>query len=66
MEKEYLNHVPWDVDDTHNYIISTNKDEWIDCSKDGHWYPMHTSSQKGFKGIRKTGTCRGSLMCENT
>ena len=44
MEKEYVNHVPWDVDDTHYYIISTNKDEWIDCSKDGRWYTMHTSS----------------------
>ena len=66
MEKEYVNRVPWDVDDTHYYVISTNKDEWIDCSKDGRWYTMHTSSRKGFKGIRKTGTCRGSLMCENT
>ena len=66
MEKEYVNRVPWDVDDTHYYIISTNKDEWIDCSKDECWYQIHTSSRKGFKGIRKTGTCRGSLMCENT
>ena len=24
------------------------------------------AAKKGFKGIRKTGTCRGSLMCENT
>ena len=44
MEKEYVNRVPWDVDDTHYYVISTNKDEWIDCSKDGRWYTMHTSS----------------------
>ena len=44
MEKEYVNCVPLDVDDTHYYVISTNKDEWIDCSKDGHWYQMHTSS----------------------
>ena len=53
MEKEYVNCVPWDVDDTHYYVISTKKDEWIDCSKDGHWYTMHTSSRKGFKGIEK-------------
>ena len=29
MEKEYVNRVPWDVDDTHYYVISTNKEEWM-------------------------------------
>ena len=66
MKKEYLTQVPWDVDGTHHYVISTNSNQWPEAGKDGRWYEMHSTSQKGFKGIRKIGTCRGSLMCENT
>ena len=66
MKKEYATHVPWDVDGTHYYVISTNTNQWLEAGKDGRWYQMHSSSRKGFKGIQKIGTCRGSLMCENT
>ena len=66
MKKEYVTHVPWDVDGRHYYVISTNSNQWLEAGKDGRWFQMHSSSRKGFKGIRKIGTCRGSLMCENT
>ena len=35
MKKEYVTHVPWDVDGRHYYVISTNSNQWLEAGKDG-------------------------------
>ena len=65
MDSVRVDEIPWDVDRDQKYTIECEKDEYIDKSKDGHWFKMHTSSRKGLDGRRKSGICIGSLMCEN-
>ena len=65
MEIEMVNEIPWDVDGEHRYVIFCEPDEFVDKSKDGRWYRMNTSSRKGLNGFRKTGTCLGSVLCQN-
>ena len=55
--------IPWDVDRDQKYTIECEEEEYIDESKDGRWFEMHTSSHKGLDGQRKTGVCIKSLMC---
>ena len=66
IETEVINEVPWDVDGTHKYENECKVNEWVDRSKDGRWYKMNSSGRKGFKGTRKTGICKRSMMYENT
>ena len=66
VEKEMVDSVPWNVDGTHWYEIQCEANEWVDRCKDGRWFRMNTSGKKGFKVKRKTGVCKGSMMCENT
>ena len=62
-KKQYINYVkfaqmdlvrvdkiPWDVDGDQKYTIKCEEDEYIDKSKDGCWFKMHTSSHKGLDG----------------
>ena len=66
IETEVVNAVPWNVDGTHKYEIKCEMNKWVDCSRDGRWYKMNSSGRKGFKYTRKTGICKGSMMCENS
>ena len=65
MDSVRVEEIPWDVDRDQKYTIECEEDEYIDKSKDGCWFEMHTSSCKGLDGRRKSGVCIGSLMCEN-
>ena len=66
IETEVVNAVPRNVDGTHKYEIKCEVNKWVDCSRDGRWYKMNSSGRKGFKYTRKTGICKGSMMCENS
>ena len=65
MDSVRVEEIPWDVDRDQKYTIECEEEEYIDKSKDGPWFEMHTSSRKGLDGRRKSGVCIGSLMCEN-
>ena len=65
MDSVCVEEIPWEVDRDQKYTIECEEEEYIDKSKDGHWFEMHTSSCKGLDGRRKSGVCIGSLMCEN-
>ena len=65
MDSVHVEEIPWDVDRDQKYTIECQEEEYIDKSKDGCWFQMHTSSCKGLDGQRKSGVCIGSLMCEN-
>ena len=65
MDSVCVEEIPWDVDRDQKYTIECEEEEYIDKSKDGCWFKMHTSSRKGLDGQRKSGVCIGSLMCEN-
>ena len=65
MNPQRVDNIPWDVDGANIYRIICRPDEWVDKSHDGRWFQMNTSARKGLDGVRKTGTCQGSLLCEN-
>ena len=50
MDSVHVEEIPWDVDRDQKYTIECEEDEYIDKSKDGHWFDMHTSSRKGLDG----------------
>ena len=65
MEVEMVDSIPWDVDGDHRFRVFCDVDNWVDKAKDGHWYKLNSSSRKGLNGFRKTGTCQGSMLCQN-
>ena len=65
MEIEHVDAIPWDVDGDHKYRLLAEPDQWIDKTKDGHWYKMNTSSNNALNGFRKTVVCSGSILCQN-
>ena len=50
MDSVHVDEIPWDVDRDQKYTIECEEDEYIDKSKDGRWFDMHTSSRKGLDG----------------
>ena len=50
MDSVRVEEIPWDVDRDQKYTIECEEEEYIDKSKDGHWFEMHTSSRKGLDG----------------
>ena len=50
MNSVCVEEIPWDVDRDQKYTIECEEDEYIDKSKDGRWFEMHTSSHKGLDG----------------
>ena len=65
VQLEYVDKIPWDISGIHIYKIKCSEDQWVDCAKDGRWWVVNTSSRKGLHGFRRTGYCKGSLLCEN-
>ena len=65
IEPELVNEIQWDVDGTHIFKMFTEPDRWINTIKDGRWYKMNTSQLKRLNGLRKTGRCAGSIICQN-
>ena len=47
MDSVRVEEIPWDVDRDQKYTIECEQEEYIDKSKDGRWFEMHTSSRKG-------------------
>ena len=62
---EYVDKIPWDISGIHIYKIKCSEDQWVDHAKDGRWWVINASSRKGLNGFRRTGYCKGSLLCEN-
>ena len=50
MDSVRVEEIPWDVDRDQKYTIECEEEEYIDKSKDGRWFEMHTSSRKGLDG----------------
>ena len=65
VQPEYVDKIPWDISGIHIYKIKCSEDQWVDRAKDGRWWVINTSSWKGLNGFRRTGYCKGSLLCEN-
>ena len=66
MLPDVVDQIPHDIDGTHFYLIDVPEDDnfWSKY-KDGRYFLMNTSSRKGFRGIRRTGKCRGNFICLN-
>ena len=62
-EVENVDSLPWEIDGDHVYELPATRSNFIDKYRDGRWFVMKDSTRKGLNGIRKTGRCRGSLIC---
>ena len=66
MLPEVVNRIPWNVNGIKYYIVEVRENEYFcDKDKDGQYFVINTSQRKGFRGIRRTGTCRGNFTCTN-
>ena len=66
MVPEVVNKLPHDIDGVKFYIIDVPQEEAFHTKyRDGRHFEMHSSSRKGFKGVRRVGKCRGSFICHN-
>ena len=62
---ESVDKMPWDANGNSIYLIPTTEEYWHEKQLDGRHWIFTTSSKKGLNGIRKFGTCQGSLICMN-
>ena len=60
---ETVDLLPWDINGDHVYELPATEVNYIDNSKDGHWFVLKNSSRAGLNGVRKIGPCRGSVYC---
>ena len=66
MIPEVVNKLPHDIDGVKFYIIDVPQEEAFHTRyRDGRHFEMHSSSRKGFRGVRRVGKCRGSFICHN-
>lgn len=66
MIPEVVAKVPHNIDGLKFYLIDVPEEEpFFSKYKDGRYFEMHSSSRKGFKGVRRVGKCRGSFICTN-
>ena len=65
MVPESVDKMPWNANGNSIYVILTTEEYWHDKQLDGRHWIFTTSSKKGLNGIRKFGTCQGSLICMN-
>ena len=66
MVPDVVSTIPHDIDGTKFYIIDVpQEDPFHTKYRDGRYFLMHSSSRKGFRGVRRVGKCRGSFQCNN-
>ena len=67
MVPDVVSQIPHDINGLKYYIVDVPEEEPF-CTKyrDGRYFDLHSSSRKGFRGVRRVGKCRGSYMCKNT
>lgn len=63
---ELVNEIPSYINGLCKYVIECDVKDFMKVTKDGRpWTTWHSSSRKGFDGIRRTARCKGSLMCKS-
>ena len=60
---ETVDVLPWDINGDHVYELPATEANYIDKTKDGHWFVLKNSSRAGLNGVPKIGPCRGSVYC---
>ena len=65
-ERQYVNQLPFEIDGLKCYILKFVAADRMKSSRDGRSWTWVTSSRKGFLGVRRTGTCNGGFLCENS
>ena len=66
MIPEVVNKIPWEINGIKYYMVEIPEGEFFcDRYKDGRYFVMNTSRRKGFRGVRRTGKCRGNFICRN-
>ena len=58
--------IPHHIDGQSFYMIDVPEDEsYTRLIKDSRFFELHTSTRKGFRGVRKVGQCRGNFVCSS-
>ena len=66
MIPEVVAKVPYNINGLKFYIIDVPEEDAFHTKyRDGRHFELHSSSRKGFKGVRRLGKCRGSFICNN-
>ena len=67
MVPDVVSEIPHDINGLKYYIVDVPEEDPF-CTKyrEGRYFELHSSSRKGFRGVRRVGKCRGSYMCKNT
>ena len=60
---EQVDEIPWDIDGDHVYELPATQNNYMQKYVDGRWFVLKDSTRKGLDGIRKIGSCRGSVFC---
>ena len=67
MVPEVVENIPANINGKRFYMIDLQEwDSYTKKYKDGRYFAMHTSKRKGFRGVRKVGTCKGNFECGNS
>ena len=67
MVPEVVESIPANINGKRFYMIDLQEGEsYTKKYKDGRYFAMHTSKRKGFRGVRKVGTCKGNFECGNS
>ena len=60
---ESVEKIPWDINGDHVYEVPATEDNYIQKYQDGRNFSLKNSSRLGLNGIRKTGQCKGTMIC---
>ena len=67
MVPEVVESIPANINGKRFYMIDLQEgDSYTKKYKDGRYFATHTSKRKGFRGVRKVGTCKGNFECGNS
>ena len=66
MVPDVVSTIPYNIDGTKFYIVDVPQEGPFHTKyRDSRYIVMHSSSRKGFRGVRRVGKCRGSFQCNN-
>ena len=58
-----VDEIPWEINGNVIYKMKCTEDTLVRDTTDGRWFQLKNSTKVGLNGIRKVGSCNGSLIC---
>ena len=58
-----VHEIPWEINGNVIYKMKCSENNLVRDTTDGRWFHLKNSGKVGLNGIRKVGSCHGSLIC---